>query len=85
MAGNCRKCNKVLGDGPGRPRVWCSVGCKRAAQREIRRIDSLLLKFEQGRWTDALNGHHSERRDQVIADMEARLKVLLDANGDDDE
>jgi hypothetical protein len=64
------------------------MGCKRSAQREIRRLDALLIKFEEGRWWERLNGKSDtgrSRRDEVIEQMEARMKALLEANGADDE
>ncbi|MGC4933859.1 hypothetical protein ACLQ3C_09250 [Gordonia sp. DT30] len=60
----------------GRPTRWCSSGCKAAGEAEIRRLGTILAKFEEGRAVDALNGHTDQRRAEVIADLSGRLDRL---------
>src|SRR5687768_17907774 len=44
----CRKCGAELPEaaGPGRPRSYCSVGCRRAAELEVRRLQRALENTE---------------------------------------
>jgi hypothetical protein len=44
----CRQCGTALTKPPtGRPPRWCSVGCRRAAEYEIRRISRHLEQLEE--------------------------------------
>jgi hypothetical protein len=58
---HCVKCGTAL-EGPdpeargGRPSRFCSQGCKVSAEAEMRRVNVLLRKFEEGRAVDMLNG-----------------------------
>jgi hypothetical protein len=47
-----RKCPKCGGpvphsSGPGRPSVYCGVPCRRVAEHELRRLQSLLRRSQQ--------------------------------------
>jgi len=48
VAAVCRKCSAPVarGDGPGRPRSYCSVACRRSAERELRRLDRQIEAVE---------------------------------------
>jgi hypothetical protein len=45
----CRKCGRDLAarEGAGRPAVYCSVGCRRAAEYELRRAQDALAAAEK--------------------------------------
>ncbi len=45
---HCPRCGRVIQtpSGAGRPATYCSPGCRRAAEYEIRRIDDHLTKLE---------------------------------------
>jgi len=92
---SCRKCGTTLPEpSKGRPRTYCGVGCRRAAEREVRRLDSSIAALE-GRqlshresvafgngtasWYEAKIAHI----DAEIATAEARMRELLDT-GDKD-
>ncbi|MBZ0090960.1 MAG: hypothetical protein K8F27_01865 [Sulfuricellaceae bacterium] len=67
----------------GRPKSYCSVGCRRSAEHEVRRINSLLQKLETdlsnallGRvWADQVPKIEAE-----ISRQETRLRILLDTD-----
>lgn len=43
----CAKCGRpVVSSGVGRPRAYCSEGCRRAAEYELRRVERALEKVE---------------------------------------
>lgn len=44
----CRKCSKPLPErsGRGRPALYCSTGCRRAAEYEIRRLQATIERLE---------------------------------------
>jgi len=73
----CLKCGAPLTSPPtGRPPRYCSVGCRRAAEYELRRIQRHLERLErQSEWVarDYLKEHRAK-----IAQLEARLKELLE-------
>jgi len=49
----CRKCGSELPTrtGRGRPAVYCSTGCRRATEYELRRVQKALEDIEeQARW-----------------------------------
>ncbi len=86
----CR-CGKLLEQpaGAGRPSTYCSVGCRRAAEYEIRRLDKLLARFE-GRLSDlrlgvfSFEGAEIETA-QLNAEIElahSRMVALLDTAGE---
>jgi hypothetical protein len=91
----CPKCNTPLPSyqGRGRPPSYCSVGCRRAAEFELRRINNRLERLEDeldsakhDRWRlhDCLGRSQDERvRDieKAIADAELRLRALLGGEG----
>ena len=44
----CVKCGKPLPErsGPGRPQLYCSPGCRRSAEHEVRRAERALERTE---------------------------------------
>jgi hypothetical protein len=76
----CVKCGTALEGRPssrgGRPSRFCSEGCKVSAEAEMRRLNFLLRKFEEGRGVELLNGRLSPQREKVIAGMQARFDRL---------
>jgi len=92
------KCRKCIADLPessiGRPRTYCAVGCRRAAEREVRRLDNTIAALEgrqlSHRQSAAFGNGRPEYHEAKIAHIraeiataEARMSVLLDT-GDDD-
>jgi len=76
----CRKCSAPIeGTGkPGRPRSYCSVGCRRAAEREIRRADRAIEAMEErARWA-RINNFDAKQYEAERVRLEARLRDLLD-------
>jgi len=92
----CRKCGTSLPPpSTGRPRAFCGVGCRRAAEREVRRLDSTIAALEgrqlfHGESAAFGNGtvaHHEAKIAHIrteIALAEERMRELLDT-GDNDE
>jgi hypothetical protein len=89
----CLKCGRELEESArtGRPRSWCSVGCRRAAEYEVRRASRRLEKLEE-RASDLRHSRSTIRdwlgrtREEALADVEGelreaeeRLRALLDA------
>lgn len=76
----CVKCGSSLaspGRSGGRPSRFCCEGCKVSAEAEMRRVNVLLRKLEEGLALDQLNPSlASARRPQVIADLQARFDHL---------
>jgi hypothetical protein len=75
----CPKCGTELAKSPrgGRPTRWCCAGCKTSGEAEMSRLQSLLRKFEEGRYVHLLNYDDvPPRRQKVIADMQARYDRL---------
>ncbi len=83
MTSTCRKCGDPVEQtgGRGRPRTYCSTGCRRAAEREIRRADRAVeLVEEQLRWR-RINGVRKTtlaRFESERVRLEERLRLLLD-------
>jgi hypothetical protein len=94
----CRKCGgPVESGGMGRPRRWCSDGCRKSAGLEVRRIGRRLERVEDQlpRWRAAVERgrhpqggsltHARERLADLVAlrdEDERRLRHLLDDEGD---
>ena len=76
----CLKCRKPLKPtGVGRPPSYCSTGCRRAAEYELRRIQRHLERLEAQRESPFF----VKDTERAIAALEARLRTLLeDADGD---
>ena len=74
----CPKCGSALVRNPrgGRPTRWCCDGCKRSGESEMARLESLLRVFTEGKYVDQLNGRPSERRDEIISEMQKRYDHL---------
>ncbi len=91
-AKTCVKCGAPIEDpaSTGRPRIYCTRACQRAAGHEVRRINVLLEKLET-QASHARLGYGSEPAKRIknlegeIARQEARLRDLLGDLGDDDE
>ena len=76
----CSKCRTPIKPvGVGRPPSYCSTGCRRAAEYELRRIQRHLERLEARRELPFF----VEQTERAIAALEARLRTLLeDADGD---
>lgn len=91
----CIKCEKALeqDDGRGRPRSYCSKGCRRAAEYELRRLDSRISKaeFQVVSWRRYVEGESYYGGDpevparklawwrQELERREGRLRDILEA------
>jgi hypothetical protein len=75
MAGKfCSKCRTPLRPrAAGRPPSYCSTGCRRAAEYELRRIQRHLERLE----TQLESPFFVEQTERAIAALEARLRTLL--------
>jgi len=95
-ATSCRKCGTSLPQPSiGRPRTYCGVGCRRAAEREVRRLDNSIAALEgrqlSHRESVAFGNGRSEYHeakiahlDAEIATAEARMRELLNTEEDKD-
>jgi hypothetical protein len=71
----CGKCETPLKPtGVGRSPTYCSTGCRRAAEYELRRIQRHLERLEAQRESPMF----AEGAEDAIATLEARLRILLD-------
>ncbi len=92
----CKSCGLSLPvNKAGRPSEYCSTGCRRAAEFEIRRVNRRLESLEtslssmrinpRDALTDMIEGRtHAERVAAVQAELDllkARFRVLLDDSG----
>jgi hypothetical protein len=78
---DCPKCGTPLeppGDSGGRPRRWCSPGCQRSGEAEMRRINSLLKHLELNKSRLQCHGPALgiERIDEVIAEWQRKYDQL---------
>ena len=85
----CATCNAGLPEpGTGRPPTYCGTACRRAAEYDLRRLNSSLLLAEKHRvrvalglydpWLDGRQRNAAVRRiDNVINDLKARQLALL--------
>jgi hypothetical protein len=58
----------------GRPRRWCSAGCKRSGEAKMRRINLVLKRLELDKVWQERHGRHAatiERIDAQIAEQQA--------------
>ena len=90
----CRKCGTPLPPpSTGRPRAFCGVGCRRAAEREVRRLDNAigalegrqLSHRESAAFGTGTAAHHEAKIEHLRAEIalaEQRMRELLDT-GDD--
>ncbi|MFC9251217.1 hypothetical protein [Amycolatopsis thailandensis] len=81
----CRKCGGKLAErtGPGRKPAYCSPGCRRAAEYELRRIQRALEALEDEHRDIRLNWARvfADRLPLIEAEqnrLETRLRELLD-------
>jgi hypothetical protein len=76
MAGKlCLKCRAPLTPTDvGRPPTYCSTGCRRAAEYELRRIQRHLERLEAQRESPFF----VKDTERAIAALEARLRTLLE-------
>lgn len=87
-AGNCCKCGSNLPEkppGPGRPPSYCSVGCRRAAEYELRRLDGAIEREERqlrfyrsSEFTGSARAERVAECEAELARLETRMRVLLD-------
>ncbi len=94
---SCRKCGTTLPlPSTGRPRTFCSVGCRRATEREVRRLDSSIAALEgrqlSHRESAAFANGRPEYHEAKIAHIrteialaEERMRDLLNAEDDRNE
>ncbi len=79
---SCRKCGRDLPES-GRPRSYCSVGCRRAAEFEVRRLQKALESTE-GMIRQCRFGWNCLTEDDIpkyaaeVERLEARLREELD-------
>jgi hypothetical protein len=82
----CRKCGADLParpPGAGRPREYCGTGCRRAAEYEIRRLNSAIEVMEKA-LRDCRVGwnfrgdHDVPRYREELERLETRMRNLLD-------
>lgn len=89
---SCLKCGGPLPApaGTGRPRRFCSTGCRRGAEYELRRLQRHLERLEERLGNERLwrNGTAWKQRvrdlEAAIAAAEGRLKCLLTIGETDD-
>jgi hypothetical protein len=87
----CRKCGGPVPAqaGPGRPAAYCSKGCRRAREYELRRLERALFDVEEQirACRFGWNGRTSRDEPKFEAErvrLEDRLRVLLDEPEDPD-
>lgn len=92
----CLKCGAPIppGAATGRPASYCGVGCRRAAEHEIKRCDQQLARVESQLSFERQRQPLRDRQDRKWADrriaageaerdrLEARMRLLL-AGSDD--
>lgn len=90
----CRKCYRPLSElaDTGRPPAYCSVGCRRAAERELKRLDAQMAEAERmiGVYRRTLEGvgsgtgqpgrprQHFDWWSGELSRLEARMRELLE-------
>ncbi len=91
---SCRKCGTDLPlPSIGRPRTFCGVGCRRAAERDVRRLDNSIAALEgrqlSHRESVAFGNGRPEYHEAKIAHIrteiataEARMRELLNTEED---
>lgn len=93
---NCAKCGAELPEpaATGRPRRYCSVTCRRLAELERLRLTRILERLEQqrvdeeftsgidlGDWKGRTRAQRLADTRRAIADIEARLRELIEDEG----
>jgi len=80
----CVKCSRPLPErsGPGRPALYCSTACRRAAEYELRRAQSALEQVEEQVRACGFGWYGRTAADAPMYDaervrLEARLRLLL--------
>ena len=76
----CIKCGHEIPPhaGPGRPRRYCSTGCRRAMEYELRRLQRALENVEERQRWDRINRQENPALEQERRRVESRLRELLD-------
>jgi hypothetical protein len=85
----CPKCGTPLeppGTSGGRPRRWCSPGCQRSGEAEMRRINGVLRDLGRKKSWRQINGYDTEQIDEVMAGWQCLYDRLagVPERGDDD-
>ncbi len=83
-ATECVKCSRPLPEqsGPGRPPIYCSTACRRAAEYELRRVQASLEHVEEQvracafGWYGRKPAHAGPYEGERVR-LEARLRLLL--------
>lgn len=85
MPVTCRRCGRPveLAEGRGRPKAYCSVGCRRAAEYEARRLQRALEAVEEQIRECRLGFYGRSERNVPRFDLERqrleeRLREVLD-------
>ena len=87
----CPKCGINLvppGSSGGRPRRWCTPGCQRSGEAEMRRMNHVLRNLERKRsWSQIHQGGGTVRIDEVIAEWQRKYDSLagVPERGDDEK
>lgn len=75
----CPKCDRPL-EPPdaqgGRPRRWCSAGCQRSGEAEMRRINHVLRHLGRKKSWNQLHGQGTEQVDAVMAGWQRAYDIL---------
>jgi hypothetical protein len=78
----CPYCDREIqppGAQGGRPRRWCSAGCQRAGEAEMRRTNQVLRQLEKDRARQQVHFFHAPtmaRLEAQIAEHQARFNYL---------
>jgi len=78
----CPKCGTPLeppGTSGGRPRRWCSPGCQRAGEAQMRRLHRVLVRLELDKALQQRHSNHPatiERIDEQIAERKREYDHL---------
>jgi hypothetical protein len=78
-SGKCPKCGIPLeppGSSGGRPRRWCTPGCQRCGEAEMRRINHVLRHLGRQKSWQQLQCRPTERLDEVIAEWQRAYDQL---------
>jgi hypothetical protein len=77
----CPKCGTLIkppGESGGRPRRWCSPGCKQSTEQEMRRVGQVLKRLELDKVWKQRHGRAGgiERIDELIVEQQRRYDFL---------
>jgi hypothetical protein len=90
-AGKCPNCLTALerpGESRGRPRRWCSDGCKRSGEGKMRRLHQALKALDRDKVRQLRHSNHAAtiaRIDELIEERQREYDRLAGAAPVDDE